>query len=805
MPAIVATGSRPGAERVGDLIATRPGPAVAAASAAVTGDSIAKILFTSGSTGTPKGVLNTHRMLAANQQMIRQAWPFLRTERPVIVDWLPWSHTFGGNHNVNLTLTAGGTLYVDGGRPAPGMFGQSVANLADVPPTIYFNVPAGYAQLVPALEADAAFAARFFSRLRLMFNAAAALPAALRQRLGDLATQTAGHPVPVTGSWGATETAPAVTSAHYDFADARCIGVPLPGAEVRLVPVEGAYEIRVKGPMVTPGYFGRPDLTAAAFDTRGYYRTGDAVGLADPDDPGAGLVFRGRIAEDFKLSTGTFVRVGAVRTALLSAAPLLADAVIAGENRACVCALAWLNAAEAAKLLGQEPQADGDLVTDETIRAALARALAGHNAAVGSAARVERLLVLARPAGLDAGEITDKGYVNQRQVLANRAALVELLYASRNRSPGEPGIPGRGRRGGKDGMMRQQSMTRPRSLTSQHGGPKATGQARGPSAEPGRGRASAGRRPGAWSLPPRRNRVAVEYDVEVPMSDGTVLLATHYIPVSVASAATVLVRCPYGRTGPFALQTGQILAERGYHVLLQSVRGTFGSGGDFEPMRHEITDGQDTVAWLRQQSWFEGRLATYGPSYLGFVQWALAMDPPPELVAAVVHVGPHDFNRSAYRNGAFDLYNYVMWSDLVAHQESSGMLRAMARMFTAERRLRQVLQRPPGRGPLRRRDRPRAGLVRAMDGPPAGQRPVLGADAVRSRAGADHGPGAAGGRLAGPVHRADPGAVPHAGRPGRARPPARRPLGPPGPHLPGHHRDQREPGLARPLRRPGAQ
>ena len=291
VPAIVATGSRPGAERLGDLIATRPGPAVAAASAAVTGESIAKILFTSGSTGAPKGVLNTHRMLAANQQMIRQAWPFLRIERPVIVDWLPWSHTFGGNHNVNMTLTAGGTLYVDGGRPAPGMFGQSVANLADVQPTIYFNVPAGYAQLIPALEADAAFAVRFFSRLRLMFNAAAALPAALRQRLGDLATQTTGHPVPVTGSWGATETAPAVTSAHYDFADARCIGVPLPGAEVRLVPVEGAYEIRVKGPMVTPGYFGRPDLTADAFDPRGYYRTGDAVGLADPDDPGAGLVF----------------------------------------------------------------------------------------------------------------------------------------------------------------------------------------------------------------------------------------------------------------------------------------------------------------------------------------------------------------------------------------------------------------------------------------------------------------------------------------------------------------------------------
>jgi feruloyl-CoA synthase len=427
VPAIVRDGSRPGAERLADLMATAPGPALASAS--IDRDAVAKILFTSGSTGAPKGVLNTHRMLAANQQMIRQAWPFLRTERPVIVDWLPWSHTFGGNHNVNMTLTAGGTLYVDAGRPAPGMFAPSIANLTEVPPTVYFNVPAGYAQLVPALEADAAFAARFFSRLRLMFNAAAALPAALRQRLGELAVRTAGHPVPVTGSWGATETAPAVTSAHFDFTDARCIGVPLPGAEVKLVPAESGYEIRVKGPMVTPGYFGRPDLTAAAFDAQGFYRTGDAVGLADPDDLNAGLVFRGRIAEDFKLDTGTFVRVGAVRTALLSAAPLLADAVIAGENRAAVCALAWLNAAEAGKLLGREPHAEGELITDAAVRAELARALAGHNATAGSAARIDRLLVMAGPADLDAGEITDKGYVNQRQVLAHRAALVELLYA----------------------------------------------------------------------------------------------------------------------------------------------------------------------------------------------------------------------------------------------------------------------------------------------------------------------------------------------------------------------------------------
>ncbi len=199
----------------------------------------------------------------------------------------------------------------------------------------------------------------------------------------------------------------------------------------------------------------------------------------------------------------------------------------------------------------------------------------------------------------------------------------------------------------------------------------------------------------AWSLPPQRNQVAVERNVEVLMSDGTVLLADHYLPVSVASAATVLVRCPYGRSGPFALQNAQILAERGYHVLMQSCRGTFGSGGEFEPMRNEIADGQDTVVWLREQRWFDGRLATYGASYLGFVQWALAMDPPPELVAAIVHIGPHDFSRSAFRNGVFDLYNYVGWSNLVAHQESAGRLRSLVRMATAERRLRPVLDRLP--------------------------------------------------------------------------------------------------------------
>jgi feruloyl-CoA synthase len=428
VPAIVSRGSRAGAVRLADLAATTPGRRVAHAFAELTADMIAKILFTSGSTGTPKGVLNTHRMWSADQQMMRQAWPFLAAERPVVVDWLPWSHTFGGNHNLGMVLTAGGTLYVDVGRPTPDQVPQMKANLINVAPTLYFNVPSGYAQLVPALEADPEFARKFFSRLRLLFNAAAALPSGLRDRLGELAGKSSGREIPVTGSWGTTETGPAVTTANFPYTDARNIGAPLPGTEVKLAPAEGAYELRVQGPIVTPGYFGRPDLTAEAFDEEGFYCSGDAVSLADPGDLNAGLLFRGRLAEDFKLGTGTFVRVGAVRTALLSNIRVLSDAVIAGEHRDFLCALAWLNAAEARALLGEDITADGDLIVHETLHRALADALADHNVTAGAATRVERLAVMARPADLDAGEITDKGYVNQRQMLKNHSAIVDLLY-----------------------------------------------------------------------------------------------------------------------------------------------------------------------------------------------------------------------------------------------------------------------------------------------------------------------------------------------------------------------------------------
>jgi len=436
-PALDAISHVPAITDLAVLTTTMPGSRLAEAFAALTGDAIAKILFTSGSTGSPKGVLNTHRMLASNQQMIRQAWPFLTSERPVIVDWLPWSHTFGGNHNVNMMITNGGTLYVDAGRPVPGLFTTSMVNLADVQPTIYFNVPAGYGHLIPALETDPEFAARYFSRLRLIFNAAAALPAAQYERIRDIAVKTTGRAVPITQSWGATETAPAVTTANFAFTDNLCIGAPLPGLHVRLKPVAragddaaGSYAIWVKGPNVTPGYVARPALTASAFDEQGFYATGDAVALADPQDPNAGVVFRGRTAEDFKLTTGTFVRVGALRTALLSALPVLSDLVLAGENRDSITAMAWVNAAEAGKLSDADlARTDDELISDPALHGYIARGLAVHNATAGSASRVERMILLARPAGLDAGEITDKGYVNQRQVLSRRAHLVDLLYS----------------------------------------------------------------------------------------------------------------------------------------------------------------------------------------------------------------------------------------------------------------------------------------------------------------------------------------------------------------------------------------
>lgn len=318
-------------------------PEVAQRSAGVTGNVVAKILFTSGSTGSPKGVVNPHGLLAVNQQQMRQAWPFLADEPPVLLDWLPWSHTFGGSHNVGLVLSNGGSLWIDDGRPVPGLVERTVRNLREVRPTIYFNVPAGYSALLPLLERDPDAAAAFLDRLRLSFFAAAALPQQLWNRLEKLAAEH-GSAMRMTTSWGLTETGPAATTTHFAVSRSDSIGVPLPGVELKLVPDGDKTEVRLRGPNVTPGYHRRPDLTAAAFDEEGFLRTGDAVELVDAADPAQGLVFRGRIAEDFKLSTGTFVSVGTLRPALLSAAAgLLQDAVLTGHDGDEVGALAWLH------------------------------------------------------------------------------------------------------------------------------------------------------------------------------------------------------------------------------------------------------------------------------------------------------------------------------------------------------------------------------------------------------------------------------------------------------------------------------
>jgi feruloyl-CoA synthase len=424
---LIARGQRPGALRLDDLLATAPGPGLEDAVAAVGADTVAKLLFTSGSTAVPKGVINTHRMLCSNQAMLRQIWPFLESEPPILVDWLPWSHTFGANHNLNIVLFNGGTMYIDDGKPAPPLFPRTLAALRDVAPTVYFNVPAGFALLAPALERDDELARHFFSRLRFMFYAGAALPEALAVRLRELAARVADHDVPLTSSWGTTETAPGATSAHFTGAAMGCIGVPIPGVAIKLTPEGEKLEIRVAGPNVTPGYYRAPELTAAAFDEEGFYRSGDAGRLVDEDDPNQGVLFDGRVAENFKLMTGTWVTAGTLRLALLSAARVLGDAVICGHDREYVAALAWVNQAEARKLLA----ADEDVALhDPRLRAHLAQALASLNQGAGSAARVERLILLSQPPSLDAGEITDKGYINQRASLRHRADAVEQLFAA---------------------------------------------------------------------------------------------------------------------------------------------------------------------------------------------------------------------------------------------------------------------------------------------------------------------------------------------------------------------------------------
>ena len=414
-----------------DMAQSRPGAALDKAIASIGAETIAKILFTSGSTGLPKGVINTHGMLTANQQQLAQIWPFLDEAPLVLLDWLPWNHTFGANHNFNLVLRHAGTLFIDGGRPVPALISETVRNLSEVSPTIYFNVPAGYAALLPFLEGDEALARSFFAKLRLIFYAGAALPQDLWERLEAVALRTTGERVPMTSSWGTTETSPLSTAAHFMIERAGPIGVPVPGVELKLVPTGGKLEVRVRGPNVTPGYWKRPDLTRAAFDAEGFYQPGDAVCFADPAEPTNGIVFDGRLAEDFKLTTGTWVAVGVLRVGVLAAAsPALQDAVIAGENRAAIGMLAWLNAAGCGKLAGCDAPL-AELARHPAVREHVAGAIRQWNAGhPGSSERIARVLLLADMPSIDANEITDKGYINQRLALARRKADVERLFAT---------------------------------------------------------------------------------------------------------------------------------------------------------------------------------------------------------------------------------------------------------------------------------------------------------------------------------------------------------------------------------------
>ena len=394
-----------------ELCKVTPGADVDEAHAKVTPDTIAKVLFTSGSTGAPKGVITTQRMLCSNQEMLRTVMAFLADEPPVLCDWLPWNHTFGGNHNFGIVLYNGGTLYLDKGKPTATGFAATLANLREIATTAYFNVPKGYEMLVPALRADKDFRCHFFSRLKILFYAAAGLNQKVWDDLQELAVDTCGEEILMMTGLGATESSPFAISTGIEGAASGRVGLPVPGVELKLVPVEGKLEARLRGPNITPGFWRAPQLTSAAFDEEGFYKLGDALVFADPDDPLKGFCFNGRLSEDFKLSTGTWVSVGPLRAKLLTALIDVAqDVVFAGVDQSYVAALIF-------------PLSGAPIHTLQALLEEFAR----HS--TGMSTRVQRAIVLDKPPSMDAGELTEKGTINQKAVLRNRADLVEELYA----------------------------------------------------------------------------------------------------------------------------------------------------------------------------------------------------------------------------------------------------------------------------------------------------------------------------------------------------------------------------------------
>jgi feruloyl-CoA synthase len=415
-----------------DLLATPLHPDLDAVHRAIGPDTIVKFLLTSGSTGHPKAVVNTQRMLCANQVMIRETMAFLKDEPPVIVDWLPWNHTFGGNHNIGLVLFNGGSIYLDAGRPMPGGIEETVRNISEISPTVYFNVPKGYESLLPYLREDSVFRKKFFQRLHAMFFSGAAMSPFVWNSLDELSVRETGFRVPMLTGLGATETAPFSISATPRTSRSGHIGLPVLGNEAKLVPANGKLELRVRGPNVTPGYWRQPELTATAFDEEGFYKFGDAVRPAAATDLEAGFDFDGRIAEDFKLASGTWVSVGPLRARFIAAcAPLVRDVVIAGINRDEVTALVVLDP-DGCRLINPALPS-GDITVnarDPKVREAFRQRFAAFaSASTGSSMRIARALLIDSPLSIDHGEVTDKGSINQRAVLEHRSRLVDMLYS----------------------------------------------------------------------------------------------------------------------------------------------------------------------------------------------------------------------------------------------------------------------------------------------------------------------------------------------------------------------------------------
>jgi feruloyl-CoA synthase len=416
-----------------DLLTGTPSEAVDAAHGAVGPETIAKFLFTSGSTGTPKCVINTQRMWCANQVMLQQALSYFADEPPVIVDWAPWHHTAGGNHDVGLVLYNGGTFYIDEGKPVPGAIEETVRNLREIAPTWYFTVPKGYEALLPYLRSDAELRRNFFSRLKLFWFAGAGIAQHVFDEIQDLAVQTCGERILFLTGFGATETAPFALARTWPHENAANMGLPAAGMDLKLVPNDGKLEARVRGANITPGYWRQPAFTAQAFDEEGFYRLGDAFKFADPQDLRQGLLFDGRTAEDFKLSTGTWVSVGPLRARFIDHfAPYVRDVVLAGADRNEIGALIFPDLA-ACRALAPGLDAEAPpiaIVSDPRVRAFFqTRRIELARESPGSSTRVACALLMTEPPSMDKGEMTDKGSINQRAVLANRARLVDELFA----------------------------------------------------------------------------------------------------------------------------------------------------------------------------------------------------------------------------------------------------------------------------------------------------------------------------------------------------------------------------------------